>query len=332
MLQNRIYRGEIVHKGKSHPGEHQAIIDDQLWSEVQSILQANRTDRILGKAERQVSMLAGILIDARAERMTSTYSMKNGARYRYYVSRSLMTGAAKDAGQRIPASELETLVRRRIHDWLTDRAAILDMVQNYASDAQLQKQLIVGWERAVPSWPNLGADEIRAFVVAVISRIQVHADRVEIVLDPIKALRSLTQAGGGKPIIADVPIEEDRPSVTLTVGARLRRAGKEMRIIVDGDTRRRAPDSSLIRVLVRGHAIRTRLLADQSLTLDEIAKAEDLTPSYATRLFRLTLLAPDIWSAILSGQHPPELTARKLMDDTRLPLDWNEQRRRLGFA
>jgi site-specific DNA recombinase len=46
----------------------------------------------------------------------------------------------------------------------------------------------------------------------------------------------------------------------------------------------------------------------------------------------LTLLAPDIVAAILSGQQPPELTARRLMDDTRLPLAWNEQRRTLGFA
>jgi len=43
-------------------------------------------------------------------------------------------------------------------------------------------------------------------------------------------------------------------------------------------------------------------------------------------------MAPDIVSAILSGEHPAELTARRLMDDTRLPLDWNEQRRCLGFA
>jgi site-specific DNA recombinase len=57
-----------------------------------------------------------------------------------------------------------------------------------------------------------------------------------------------------------------------------------------------------------------------------------MTPSYATRLFRLTLLAPDILSAILNGEQPPDLTARRLMDDTRLPLDWGEQRRRLGFA
>ena len=38
MLQNRIYRGETVHKDQSYPGEHESIIDEALWSEVQSIL------------------------------------------------------------------------------------------------------------------------------------------------------------------------------------------------------------------------------------------------------------------------------------------------------
>ena len=79
-------------------------------------------------------------------------------------------------------------------------------------------------------------------------------------------------------------------------------------------------------------SIRDQLLADRSLTFEDIANTEGVVPSYATRLFRLTVLAPDIVGAILSGKHPPELTARRLMDDTRLPLDWNEQRRCLGFA
>jgi hypothetical protein len=87
-----------------------------------------------------------------------------------------------------------------------------------------------------------------------------------------------------------------------------------------------------VRVLVRANAIREKLLSDRSLTFEDIAKSEGIVPSYATRLFRLTVLAPDIVSAILNGRHPPDLTARRLMDDTRLPLDWNEQRRSLGFA
>jgi hypothetical protein len=78
--------------------------------------------------------------------------------------------------------------------------------------------------------------------------------------------------------------------------------------------------------------IRDRLLQDKSRTFDEIAKSEGVVASYATRLFRLTLLAPDLVSAILGGKHPPELTAQRLMDDTRLPLDWSEQRKSLGFA
>ena len=40
MLQNRIYRGEIVHKGTAYPGEHEAIIDDALWDAVQKKLAA----------------------------------------------------------------------------------------------------------------------------------------------------------------------------------------------------------------------------------------------------------------------------------------------------
>ena len=120
--------------------------------------------------------------------------------------------------------------------------------------------------------------------------------------------------------------------MTLTIPARLKRTGKEMRIIVEDGSDPEIPNPGLVRVVVRAHVVRDRLLADRSLTLEEIAKSEGMVPSYATRLFRLTLLAPDIVSAILSGKHPPELTARKLMDDTRLPPDWNEQRRSLGFA
>ena len=74
------------------------------------------------------------------------------------------------------------------------------------------------------------------------------------------------------------------------------------------------------------------MLADKTLTLEEIAKSEGIVPSYATRLFRLTLLAPDIVSAILSGKQSPDLTGRKLLNNMRLPPDWNEQRRSLGFA
>ena len=48
MLQNRIYRGEITHKGNAYPGEHQAIVEQPLWDEVQQALAKNRVQRATG--------------------------------------------------------------------------------------------------------------------------------------------------------------------------------------------------------------------------------------------------------------------------------------------
>jgi hypothetical protein len=332
MLQNRIYRGETVHKDHSYPGEHEAIVDEAHWSEVQSILTENRTDRILGTADKQVSLLSGILFDARGERMSPTHATKNNTRYRYYVSRPLLAGSTKDSGQRIPAPNLEALATGRIFNWLGDRAAMLDIIQSHTSDAATQKRLMVGLEQCVATWLELKADEVRNFMLSIVARIQVHTDRIDILLKPVSLVRWLGQTDSHAEPTTATRCETEVSFATLSIAARLKRVGKEMKILIEDGSDSASPDASLVRVLVRAHMIRDRFLADKSVTLDEIAKSVDIVPSYVTRLFRLTLLAPDIVSAILSGKHPPELNARKLLDDTRLPLDWNEQRRSLGFA
>jgi hypothetical protein len=92
MLQNRVYRGEIVHKGAAYPTEHPSIVDEALWSAVQQKLQTNGVDRRISREEaKQANPLAGILLDADGEAMTPTHANKKGVRYRYYVSRRLIT-------------------------------------------------------------------------------------------------------------------------------------------------------------------------------------------------------------------------------------------------
>ena len=326
MLQNRIYRGEIVHKGKSYAGEHEAIVDEALWNTVQAILSENRVDRANGKTGHQPNLLTGILLDAQGGRMSPTHANKRGTRYRYYISRSLLDGSAKakTQGQRIPAVALESLVVRRVRGWLADPAGILHAIRHAAFDALTQKRLIERARDFAKQDHDLGIEGLRAFMRSSIVRVQVHADRIDIMLDQYQACRYLDET-------AKQP-EANRPVTMLSIPARLKRTGKEMRIIVGDGSDPATPDTGLVRLLVRANAIRGQLLADRSLTFEDIAKSEGVVPSYATRLFRLTILAPDIVSAILNGKHPPELTARRLMDDTRLPLDWSEQRRRLGFG
>jgi DNA invertase Pin-like site-specific DNA recombinase len=330
MLQNQIYRGEIVHKGKSYPGEHEAIIDEPLWNNVQAILSGNRVDRARGRTGHAPSLLTGMLFDAEGGRMSPTHATKKGTRYRYYISRSLLDGStkARTEGQRIPAVALESLVVRRIRDWLADPAAILQAVQHAAPNAVTQKRLI---ERA----KHVAAGEIdglHTFMRSSIVRVQVHGDRIDVILDQGRVCGCLDDENRTNEPIDNPRSESNHQTTTLCIPARLRRTGKEMRIVVSDGSEPATPDTGLVRLLVRAHAIRDQLLADRSRTFEDIAKAEGVVPSYATRLFRLTIMAPDIVSAILSGKHPAELTARRLMDDTRLPLDWNEQRRCLGFA
>jgi site-specific DNA recombinase len=63
-----------------------------------------------------------------------------------------------------------------------------------------------------------------------------------------------------------------------------------------------------------------------------LAQRERVSRSYFTRLVRLSYLAPDITQAILDGQQPRDLTADKLLEHSRLPLAWHDQRTVLGFA
>jgi site-specific DNA recombinase len=55
MLQNRLYRGEVAHKEKTYPGQHEAIVDPELWQIVQDKLEANRQERITLTYENNLS-------------------------------------------------------------------------------------------------------------------------------------------------------------------------------------------------------------------------------------------------------------------------------------
>ena len=64
LLQNRIYLGEVVHKGVSYPGEHERIIDEELWDAVQAKLAANRATRRRSRLETG-SLLGELIFDDR---------------------------------------------------------------------------------------------------------------------------------------------------------------------------------------------------------------------------------------------------------------------------
>lgn len=296
------------------------------------------------------SLLAGLVYDAAGERLTPTHTNKRGVRYRYYVSRRLITGAAggdKDkphdargadvnseaagdgptrAGQRIPAAKLEAAVTDRLRALLTDANALQDLARERS--APEQHAMVVAAARLAAEWPKLPQPQQRQLLQTVLTRIDVHAGRIAVAIDGAALLHRL---GVAKREETDGSTAAELP-LRLAVPVELKRVGMEMRLMLPGEAAGPDPDASLGRLLGRAHRIRERLTGDTPLSIDEVARAEGLTRSYTTRLLRLSYLAPDITARLIAGAHPPELNAVRLMRDTRLPLDWAEQRATLAMA
>src|ERR1700680_4017343 len=186
MLQNRIYRGEIVHKELSYPGEHAPIIDQELWDTVQARLAGNRAQRSAGGRSPQQSLFAGMLFDGDGNRMTPSHAVKKGTRYRYYVSRPLITKDQTErfAGLRIAAAEIEQLVTSRVRQWLLDPGSIYKAPSARFPDPSTQQRLVAQAAEVAKRWPELPVTRWRAVLTALIDRVDVGIDQIDIHLRP----------------------------------------------------------------------------------------------------------------------------------------------------
>lgn len=334
MLQNRTYRGEATHEGNSYPGEHAAIVDKPLWDDVQAVLAENRVARATGARTKQPSLLTGMVFDDTGERLTPTYSVKKGTRYRYYVSTSLLTGTARSRSvcRRIPAGNLETVAINRLRTFLASRGEILDAIDNEVDDNVGQGHLI---ERGHQIADELGAqapEKTKAILMALVRRVEIRPDCVKIDLSRSSLAALLATSS------IDLSVKDRKATnspdhiLTLVAPVRLKRVGREMKMLVEDSNDNAAADPSLLRIVARAHDIQVRLVQNTKLTVHDIARAEGVTAAYIYTLLRLPWLAPDITTAIVNGRQPPQLNAMKLMRLTaRLPTDWAEQRALLGF-
>jgi len=334
MLQNRIYRGEITHKGSAYPGEHKHIVDKALLDKVQAVISENRVDRATGADAKYPSLLAGLVFDESGERLTPTHAVKKGTRYRYYVSKSLITGSAKDhsQGRRIPAGNLENLVIGRLRAFLADEGAVLGAIIDAEQNGAEQKRLIARGREISEQLPTLAPDTVRSILMMLVNRVDIKAEHIEIRVDR-QWLHTLLQAQSiEETLAASAPASGLDDILKLKVKARLQRVGREMKLIVHNADDQATTDPGLLRIIARAYDFQDRLILNPDLTVPAIASQERLTIGYLSRLLRLPSLAPDIVTAIINGKHPPQLSAKRLMRlALKLPTNWAKQRELLGF-
>jgi DNA invertase Pin-like site-specific DNA recombinase len=136
LLKNRTYLGEMGHKGESFAGEHDAIIDEPTFDQVQDLMKANSVARQQKRSSGD-ALLTGLLYDDRGNRMSPSYSTKRGVRYRFYVSSAMLLGRRDQAGSvtRVSAPDLESSIISALQDRnahpsdLVDRVLITEQVE-----------------------------------------------------------------------------------------------------------------------------------------------------------------------------------------------------------
>jgi site-specific DNA recombinase len=323
LLGNPIYVGEVRHKGTRHPGLHELIIERALWNKTDALLHAH-AGRPRGNTTKSMpSPLVGKLFDESGAPLTPSHAVKGSRRYRYYVSRSLITGTAvqTERGWRVPAPELERSVAAAVRLILDDRAGIVSEIERPDwSTAQVRSLLDVAKSIGERLRAESSAGEALALVV----------DRVELRDDGLRLCINL-------PVEASAILHGNIPAhVTLnrTIPMQMRRRGVEMKLIIGGGLETsHGNDPVLVKLIARARRWFDELVSAKAASMADIGRRENVTTRYVSRVVRFAFLAPHIVEQIFDSRQPPEFTAEFLVRRrSELPLAWATQRRLLGFA
>jgi DNA invertase Pin-like site-specific DNA recombinase len=308
LLANPIYRGKIVHKGKVYEGEHEAIVDEELWDAVQARLQQKAPPRKRKSNDQQEAMLRGLLIDPEGRQMVPTYTKKGTRRYAYYETRkdiAAKPGAA--APTRIAQSSIERHIISHLTTLLDDEHA-LRRLSGLQDAGQLTALFDAARRRRLElAHPSSCVDTVRSLV----GNIAIGSGSMRISIN-------LTVLGS----VGEAPIELPLPE---------RKPFREAKLRIDNTAATGRINRKLVGLVAEAMEARALVLASPELSLNQLGKREGRCRTQLGKLFRLSWLSPRIIEAIIDGSQPARIDRRVLLE-ANLPTCWRTQERMLGFA
>jgi hypothetical protein len=316
LLQNRLYVGEVVHRGQIYPGQHEGIIDRAVFEKAQELMKVGRVDRRLQTNAQEPSLLAGLIYDGLGRRMSPSHSSRAGRRYRYYTSQTDGGPSTAQPVWRLSAFDLEARVLAQLAAAVEQETAAL-LARGHLA-ARDHEQLSSKAAGAVDMCKSSVGSTLRALVLEHVRRIDVSESELRLTLDLSGVARALSEA----------------TTIETTIPISGVRSGKQLRLVVpppstaDG-TRH---DAALIKLVVQALSLRNRLAHHEAATFEELARQLGYGREHAADLLRVSYLAPDILTAIIDGRQPPGLSRTKLIKTPRMPLAWQDQRALLGYA
>lgn len=257
--------------------------------------------------------MAGKLVDDRGVPMFAVRACKGKIRYRYYVSRDLQRSgdASSTEGWRLPAREIEPLVRTRVMAFLVDPIHALARTLNEVPSADNLK--MTGRGKAAAARLAGPRGEGAKLLRDIVAEVRLGTGQVSIVLDPPKLGSVLEIIGMSE-------------TVTLNVTARLKRSGHMMKMITQtGSAVVPTVDRTLVKSIVQGRIWWEELQANTKLTLEDIGRREGVTGAYVVRIVRLAFLSPQMLSSMADGTLTAHRTVKRLTMPDAIAARWDRQ-------
>ena len=337
LLKNRIYLGEAVHKGKNYPGEHQAIIDAETFDAGQQLMASQAVRSTRGR-KTTPSLLTGILFDDKGTRLTPSHAVKDGKRYRYYVTALGGRNTSKLSGTdswRIPAAELDSVVINAIMELLQDQGRLVDVLYLKGIDASLIEATLTGARQAHKRLVCSSEQDRQTAIRPCLQRVTLGISELKLtictssLLELCNGEQESQSAGTGRR-----QDTEPLTSAEIIVPISIQRRGIEKKLVLSNAmmTTVGHPDQTLVSGIAYARNWFDKLMSGECQTLRDLAQVEGRNERYVSQILKLAFLDPVLVEQVISGDQPVDLTLEKLRRMNDLPVRWDLQRRLLGLA
>lgn len=352
MLANPIYAGSVRHGNELYPGEHQPIIDNDLFASVQAKLAQQAPYARGTSVTRDIHLLNGLLFDETGDRLGPIHASNHGKRYRYYISSRLKGDRAKKGeGWRIPATEIEAIVLQQLKDMLADSVLLSHWMVAAGQTCRVKAGLETTAQQldVLQMSGSVSPDHLRAIIAKTIRRIELAKGHMRLFFDTAAITAWLTDAsaaGDDVGTMSKVAIGTSRrrrssasaePSGAadadlhmIELPFTICHRGVGRRLVIEGQSASmRRLDRPLIDMIARAHAYLEALTDGQGLGRKQVADRFGVHPEDVSRFLPLAFLSPRIVETILTGRQPADLTVRHLARGIDLPISWAAQGRLL---
>jgi len=330
ILSSPIYTGHLVHRGEWIKADVEPLTSKEQWDIVQEVRQA----RFPAKRDPRRNPLLGILHDEQGRRMKIHGGSGRARAHRYYKSE--YTSWSRDGVTRrvmVEADRTESMTVAAIQAFLANRVDLKNAVLSLGLYSDDIRRLLRMGPTAAKRVGGMDPEQLRSLLLAVVPRLEVNPSGLKLYISCYELGRLLAWDGAGlfeksavRPArLADRVHVVDAPAFLICGHPRFA-------LPIDPRPGHTAPPKPwLVELLENAAELRQFMLANRDSTVAELARERKIGASTFARMLRVNYLAPDIQAAIFDGTQPDHLTVWHILKGP-LPLDWEQQRRLLGFV